>query len=117
MGAYVDAALPRLMVRREGPAFRNALAIAHAQSPVGLAGALAALRDRPDALPGLGAIAVPTTVVVGAEDTVTPPEVARGLARAIPGAELVEIPGAGHLSNLDAPEAFLRVLESLLLRV
>lgn len=56
------------------------------------------------------AIGVPTLVVCGAEDKVTPPALSRELAALIPGARYTEIPGAGHLSNLEQPDAFNRVV-------
>src|SRR5688572_3841025 len=46
-------------------------------------------------------IRVPTLVLVGAEDAVTPPELSRELAEAIPGAELHILAGAGHLANIE----------------
>jgi pimeloyl-ACP methyl ester carboxylesterase len=64
-------------------------------------------------LPGIG---VPTLVIVGDEDRVTPPVNSEELAGAIPGAELVTIPGAGHLSNLDQPETFEAALRPFLTR-
>jgi 3-oxoadipate enol-lactonase len=67
---------------------------------------LRALRDRPDATPALTHISVPTIVLVGAEDAITPPEKAQSLADAIPDARLEVIANAGHLSNLENPEPF-----------
>lgn len=55
-------------------------------------------------------IGVPTLVVCGAEDKVTPPALSRELAALIPGARYAEIPGAGHLSNLEQPGAFNRLV-------
>jgi len=63
---------------------------------------LADQRDR------AAAIRVPTLVLCGAEDTVTPPELSRELAALVPGAHYAEIAGAGHLSNLEQPGAFNR---------
>ncbi len=54
----------------------------------------------------LSAIRVPTLVIVGEDDRLTPPDVGRRLADAIPGAGLAVIPAAGHLSNIEAPTAF-----------
>jgi len=71
-----------------------------------VAAGLLALRDRPDARPGLAAIDVPTLVIVGDEDATTPPSAAEALAAGIRGAKLVVLPGAGHLSNLETPDAF-----------
>lgn len=80
--------------------------IASAQRPAGIIAALQALRNRPDATAGLAAIGVPTLVVVGAEDTLTPPALSESLAAKVAGAKLVVIPGAGHMSNLEQPAAF-----------
>jgi pimeloyl-ACP methyl ester carboxylesterase len=88
--------------------------IAAAQSQAGAADALRALRDRPDATPTLGTIAVPTLVIVGAEDTVTPTNLAEVLAKGIAGARLVTVPEAGHLSNLEQPAAFNRAVGEFL---
>jgi pimeloyl-ACP methyl ester carboxylesterase len=80
--------------------------IAAAQSAAGVIGGLVALRDRPNATPALGTIAVPTLILVGEHDAITPPAVAEGMAARIPGSRVVTTPAAGHLSNLENPEAF-----------
>jgi 3-oxoadipate enol-lactonase len=59
-------------------------------------------------------IGVPTLVIVGDEDVVTPPADSEFLTRNIPGAKLVTIPGAGHLTNIEQPEAFNAALEAFL---
>jgi 3-oxoadipate enol-lactonase len=66
-------------------------------------------------LTGLERIAAPTLVVVGADDTLTPPARARALAARISGARYAEIPRAGHLSNLEQPAAFCATLRGFLL--
>jgi pimeloyl-ACP methyl ester carboxylesterase len=85
-----------------------------AQPAEAIASALRAMMTRPDAGPVLSSIDVPTLVVVGEEDVLTPPSEAEGLQRAIPGASLVRIPGAGHLSSLENPKAFNEALASFL---
>ena len=55
-------------------------------------------------------IRVPTLVVCGSEDKVTPPELSLELVDLIPGARYAEIPGAGHLSNLEKPHEFNRLV-------
>jgi len=70
-----------------------------------------AIMTRPDSRPGLAAIRVPTLVLVGEEDLITPPEEAREIAAGTgAAARLVTVPGAGHLSTLEAPEAVTREL-------
>jgi 3-oxoadipate enol-lactonase len=77
----------------------------------GLVGALAAMRDRPDSSPLLAELAgVPTLVMVGEEDALTPPDVARAMADRIPDAKLVTIPGSGHLPPVERPVETTRAL-------
>ncbi len=82
----------------------------------GMVGALRAMRDRPDSTPVLAEIHVPTLVMVGSDDQVTPPAVALEMSRAIAGAELAVIAGAGHLTPLEQPLVASRALESFLER-
>ncbi|AMV22904.1 3-oxoadipate enol-lactonase 2 [Gemmata sp. SH-PL17] len=84
----------------------RAKSIAARQPASSVAAALAALRDRPDANPGLKAITVPTLILVGEFDAVTPPLSSANLAAQIRGSKLVHIPGAGHLSNIENPDSF-----------
>jgi pimeloyl-ACP methyl ester carboxylesterase len=72
--------------------------------------ALAVTIDPPDILDRLGAVAVPTLVLCGREDRGYPPAVSERMARAIPGARLEWIEGAGHLSVLERPEEVNRRL-------
>ncbi len=108
--AAANALLPKLMNtqnQQTNPAsFTLAETIALRQSPEGIIAGLEALRDRPDAAPELPNIAVPTLVIVGEHDEVTPPLTAARLTSLISGSELLHIPGAGHLSNLENPGAF-----------
>jgi len=61
-------------------------------------------------------IACPVLVIVGEQDAGTPPEMAREIHAAIPGSELVVIPSAAHLSNVEQPVAFNRALTGFLNR-
>jgi 3-oxoadipate enol-lactonase len=85
--------------------------IAAEQSPEGVVAALEMMRDRPDA--DLSSLRVPTTVVVGSADEVTPPALAEVLARAIPGAELHVLEGAGHFTQIERSAAFDDLLVKL----
>ncbi len=81
-----------------------------------IAAASLGLGERADARPLLPDIDVPTTVIVGSADTLTPPPMSEALAAAIPGARLVVLEGAGHLSNLEEPDGFTEAVRDLLRR-
>jgi len=61
---------------------------------------------------GLGGVRVPATVVVGTRDLLTPPRLGRGIAAAVPGAGLVEVPGAGHMLPYEEPDLLADIIGS-----
>ena len=85
--------------------------------PAGIARALRGMAVRADSRPLLATITCPTLVLVGEEDTLTPPADSEALAKAIPGAKLERIPAAGHLSNLEQPARFTRLVQGFLSRL
>ncbi len=76
-------------------------------------GALAGMRDRPDRTAVLATVPVPAAVIVGADDTVTPPAVAEEMAAALPDATLHVIAGSGHLTPIEQPDAVNEALGAL----
>ncbi|AMV36873.1 alpha/beta fold hydrolase [Planctomyces sp. SH-PL62] len=109
-GAIVEAMLPRLFAEstiRDRPALVSPIrAMMEATSASGVAGALRGMAARPDRREDLRTITVPTLVVVGEKDAISPPDEARAIVEALPDARLAEIPEAGHLSPVENPEAF-----------
>lgn len=75
-----------------------------------------AILGRVDSRPTLPTITVPTLVLVGSEDQLTPPELAREMSVAIRNAELVIVPGTGHLSPLEQPDGVTAALAAWLAR-
>jgi pimeloyl-ACP methyl ester carboxylesterase len=69
----------------------------------------ALISESPELERSLGGIAVPTAVVTGASDRIVPPAAARALAKAIPGAELVIVPG-GHLVAFEQPQRIAEIV-------
>ncbi|HEX8237935.1 MAG TPA: alpha/beta fold hydrolase [Abditibacteriaceae bacterium] len=118
---FIDRLLPNMVSEKTRAAqpetIRQIIDIASGQSREGIIGALHALRDRPDSSAGLQNIGVPTLVVVGSDDAITPPSVAQTLATNIPQAQLQTIEGAGHLSSMEQPEQFNQALLSFLGRL
>jgi pimeloyl-ACP methyl ester carboxylesterase len=64
-----------------------------------------AIMGRQDSRPLLPSVEIPTLVLVGAEDKLTPPELAREMAEMVEWASLVIVPDCGHLSSLEQPDA------------
>ena len=116
--AVADEMIPKLLgetTRRLQPAIEARVrSLVTANSGEAIAGAVRALMTRPDSTPLLASIHVPTLIVVGEEDTVTPPALSEEMHRAIGGSQLVRIPRAGHLSNLEQPESFNAALAAFL---
>ncbi len=77
-----------------------------ATSPRGLAAGLLAMRDRPDYTGRLGEFGLPALVVGADQDRAIPPEQSRILEAGLPNATFTLIAGAGHMANLERPEAF-----------
>ncbi len=92
----------------------RALAMMASQPVEGIINTLYCLRDRPDSRPTLPTITVPTLIVVGEEDQVTPSVMARAMADSIPDVRLLTVPRAGHLSPMEQPRAVNRVLRVFL---
>lgn len=84
--------------------------------PRTLIGAQKAMANRNDATSILPLLKVPTLVLVGEQDAVTPPEEAERMAASIADATVVKIPNAGHLSNLENPEAFNAAVAAFMAR-
>jgi pimeloyl-ACP methyl ester carboxylesterase len=109
-----DPTLPGLFAAGPPPEFASLLAdMAAAVRPESLRVELLAMAeaDQRDILPH---IAVPTLLIWGEQDVRSPLSVARQFEQAVPKAQLVVIPGAGHVSNLERPEEFNDALREFL---
>jgi 3-oxoadipate enol-lactonase len=118
VAAVVDELLPKLLgptTRRDRPAIVDTVrSLAVTNSVDGVVGALHAMKTRPDSTPVLASIHVPTLIVVGDEDGITPPPVAEAMKNAIAGSTLASVPRAGHLSSLENADAFTVALAQFL---
>ena len=110
MEAFAEKLLPALFGEGarsvEGPGVEAIRQQIRKTDPDGACQALAAMACRLDLTDRLGSINTPTLVIVGEDDAITPPGDSRRMQDAIPNARLIEIPGAGHVSNLSQPQAF-----------
>jgi pimeloyl-ACP methyl ester carboxylesterase len=106
----VDQVLPTLVgpttIERRALVYGRVKALVQAAPPSAVAWASRAMAARPESFAALASVRVPALVVVGEEDTLSPPADAEAMAEALPNARLVRIPAAGHLTAVEAPEEF-----------
>ena len=117
-GAIADLQLPRLIsdyTRQHHPEVENRVRqLIDAATPQGIAAASRGMASRADSSDLLAEISCPALVIVGEKDALTPPQVARDYAAQFPEAQLVVIPHAGHLSNLEQPQIFIQTIRQFL---
>jgi 3-oxoadipate enol-lactonase len=116
--AIADLQVPRLLsdyTRQQHPEVeirvRQMIEAATAQ---GIAAASRGMAQRADSTDLLASLACPTLVIVGEQDVLTPPAVAQDYAERIAGAQVAVIQQAGHLSNVEQPEVFVRAVSGFL---
>jgi 3-oxoadipate enol-lactonase len=104
--AFLDGVPERLLSRHASDDLRQRVRDLCVDRAETILAATRAMAHRPDRTALLARIDCPTLVICGGEDTTSPAPEMRSLAAQIPDAEYVEIAGAGHLSNLEAPDRF-----------
>ncbi|HEX7314881.1 MAG TPA: alpha/beta fold hydrolase [Pyrinomonadaceae bacterium] len=118
MEPIVASMLPKLLTaetrERGGEILESVRAMMLGTRPDGAAAALRAMALRRDQTGLLTSINVPTLIIVGGEDSITPPADAESMKAKIEGSRLVVVEGAGHLSNVERPEEFNRALAEFL---
>ena len=116
--AIADETTPKLLGKTSletKPALvQRVHAIQSSNPPAGIAAAQRGMAARPDSKNLLATIRVPTLVIVGDEDTLTPPAEAEVIHQGIRHSQLRTLPQAGHLSNMEQPEAFNQALRDFL---
>ena len=117
----VDDVLPSLVgetTRREQPLVQGRVrALVEAAPPAAAAWAQRAMAARPDSLDTLRKVDVPAVVILGDEDALASRDDGAAMVEALPQGQLVLIPGAGHLSAVEAPGAFSTAVRELLGRL
>jgi 3-oxoadipate enol-lactonase len=117
VGAVADRMLPKLL---SAASHANADLVVsvrrmiEANTTDGIDNAIHAMMDRPDSTPDLPRLRVPVLVMVGGEDVLTPRADSERILNATERSQLVVLPDAGHLTNLEAPDAFSTALANFL---
>src|SRR5437868_3932279 len=115
---FLDAQMQNLIgesTRRNRPdLLAKARAMMQMMTPDGLAAVQQGMAERPDSVPTLRGMNVPTLVIAGEEDTLTPLMNAQLMQQHVPRAKLAVIARAGHFAALENPEEYARVLRQFL---
>jgi 3-oxoadipate enol-lactonase len=116
VGSLPDKMIPRLVAPNAAEEVRkfvrDSIIRASAEACID---AVTAMRDRLDQTANLGKITCPTLVISGDADAIIKVEDSKAMAAGIPNSEIEIIPGTGHLSNLEDPAAFNRVIDNFLI--
>jgi len=118
--AIAEKMIPSLVAAGASQAVRDELrAMIGANSPDGIAAALRGMALRPDSTPDLASISVPTLLIVGEADALTPPAEATKINMGVAGRPtyVAVLPDVGHLSAMEAPEAFSIALADFLVQL
>jgi pimeloyl-ACP methyl ester carboxylesterase len=103
----VEAMLPKLFapatLEAKLPMVDQTRQVILKTDPKGIAAALRGLAQRPDVTGKLSSIDVPTLVLCGQHDKISPPDEMRGIAQSLPQGKFVEIADAGHMAPLERP--------------
>jgi pimeloyl-ACP methyl ester carboxylesterase len=116
--AVADQMLPKMFseqtLKANGEPVKKLRDIMEHCLPKTIEHALMAMRDREDYVSMLASIRVPTLIVVGEQDSITPPKMAQAMHEKIVGSKLVQIPGAGHVSTMERPQEVSETIEEFL---
>lgn len=114
----IETMLPKLLgpqTMESNPALvRETRQILESASPQGICSALSAMAARPDSTATALSIKVPTLIIVGSEDSLTPPSDSERMHTLIERSQLTIIPGAAHLPTLEQPELTSRAIAEFL---
>ncbi len=114
---FLKAVFAPASFENNAPAVESIRTIIEGNSPIGICGTLLALAARTDTTASLAAISVPTLILVGELDTLTPPSASEAMHERIVGSEYDVVPHAAHMSNLENPKFFNEKLFAFLERI
>jgi pimeloyl-ACP methyl ester carboxylesterase len=102
-------------VKEHKPDFEEVVSRSKKNNPIGVKGCILAMAGRTDTTNVLKNISVPTLVICGSEDKLSPPEVMKSMVEQIPNSEIVLVDGAGHMTPIEKPEIVTGAIQKFLL--
>ncbi len=116
VGKFVDGFVPNTFAEdsKSMEIYNTTLQKCRKQNPIGVKGALIAMLSRVDSTEAIKEFDLPVLSICGENDALTPPKVMKEFTTQIRGAKFVEIPKAGHMTPIEAPDLFNEVLSDFL---
>jgi len=104
-------------VKNNTTEFREVIDRSKKNSPIGVKGCLLAMIGRTDTTENLSKIKLPTLVICGSEDKLTPPETMQPMADKIPGAKFLIVEKAGHMTPIEQPDVINKAIKDFLVKI
>lgn len=114
VGAFTQSVLSA--AQASGPAEKLVETMARDLGPEVFARCVQAILDRGDYTEVLPNLRIPSLFLVGSEDALTPPDVARRMSARVPASEVVVVPGAGHMTPIENPDVVAPALRTFFRR-
>jgi pimeloyl-ACP methyl ester carboxylesterase len=111
---FVLSCFGETFVKENNAEYRKVVDRSKKNSPIGVKGCLLAMLGRTDTTENLSKINLPTLVICGSEDKLSPPEVMKFMSDKIPGAKFVLLQKAGHMTPIEQPEKINKTIKEFL---
>lgn len=112
----VESMLPKMLSDTADPTLRaTTQQMMMGSSPEGVIAALHSMAGRPDSTATLSQLTLPTLIIVGEKDAITPVADSERMQRLVRGSRLVVVPGAAHLANVERPDVVNKEISDFLL--
>ncbi|MEN8194865.1 MAG: alpha/beta fold hydrolase, partial [Bacteroidota bacterium] len=108
--SFVPTCFAKETINNKSELFTNVLRKCKNNNSIGVKGALIAMLSRTDTTNYLSKIKIPTLIIVGEHDALTPPETMKVISEKIKNSEFVLIPDVGHMTPIEAPDAVNEVI-------
>ena len=102
-------------VKEDKAEFRAVVERSKKNSPVGVKGCLLAMLSRTDTTQSLSKIDIPTLIICGSEDKLSPPDIMKSMSGQIPNSEFILVKDAGHMTPIEAPEFVNKAVKDFLI--
>jgi 3-oxoadipate enol-lactonase len=114
--SFVLNCFGEMFVKENSAEYRRVVDRSKKNNPIGVKGCLLAMVSRTDTTENLSKINIPTLVICGSEDRLSPPDVMKSMADKIPNANFVLVEGAGHMTPIENPQAVNKAIRDFLIK-